>query len=285
LDLTPGDSYKDAMATRFEDVYTLRVSFGMGRRVAWRAVEAARRAAKDVLTGARLDPAVLRQRTQAWRRAVDAAGPGSTPMRALRAAKAAVWASRQVDLYEFDEPAVAALPPRDPLRVDCFADLVGYRRGLTSFESRRAFLRRAWARLERGSRAYTRTDGADLATSAWVSAPPGAPEDGALLEVLPPRSALVHDLAATPALCHADEWVAVLPQLVRGAVALPNVERALIAVPAGRRDLAEAARRLGGVHVGGVYEEVRGRRRRRWSTIPATRPRSRADAEAAESRA
>jgi CelD/BcsL family acetyltransferase involved in cellulose biosynthesis len=284
VDLTPGDPYKDAMATRFDETYTLRVFFSRRSLAAWRAGETARRALKAMVVSTGIEPSRLRERASAVRAAIEAVGTGSAPVRAVRALGARLWAYRQTDLYEFRLGAVTELPAGDPLRVDHYADLVGYRGGLTGLEPRRAFLRRAWSRLERGSSVYTRVDGRDLTVAAWVSAPPAAPEDAALAQMLPTQSALVHDLIAAPAHCRPDEWVAVLPQLVRDAAGRPGVARVLLAVPQGRDDLAEAARRLGGVHVGALHEKARAGRARRWSTVDAARAVAPAPAEAAEAR-
>jgi CelD/BcsL family acetyltransferase involved in cellulose biosynthesis len=271
IDLTPGGGYKDTLASRFDEAYTLRVWFGARRLGSWGAADTARRAAKALIAWAGANPTALRERADRWRRAVESAGPGGAPTRTLRALKARLWADHEVRLYEFDERSVADLPLGAVMRVDCFADLVSYRQGLTGFEARRDFLRRALSRLERGGHVYTRLEGDDLVSSAWVSTSPGAPDGAELASALPSGAALVHDATAIPALCRPDEWVSVLPQLVRDAAALPGVTRVLVAVPADRHDLAEAVRRLGATHVGSVYDGIRVGRKRRRSTVPQTR--------------
>ncbi|MDQ3995990.1 MAG: GNAT family N-acetyltransferase [Gemmatimonadota bacterium] len=270
IDLTPGGAYKDFLASRFDEVYTLHVFLGVRRLASWHAADAARRAAKALIIRAGADPTALRERVDRWKQTVDSAGPGRTPVRALRALKARLWADHEVQLYEFDARTVAGLPPSARMRVDCFADLVSYRRGLTGFEPRRAFLRRALSRLERGAHVYTHVEGPDLVSSAWVSTWPEAPYGAGLASALPPSAALVHDLAASPALCRPDEWVCLLPQLVRAAAALPGVTRALVAVPSGRRDLREASCRLGGTYIGSVFASTRGGRTQWWSAVPQT---------------
>jgi hypothetical protein len=267
IDLTPGGAYKEFLATRFDEVYTLRVFFGARRLVSWCAADATRRAAKALLSRAGADPTGARERVDQWRQAVDAAGAGGMAARALRALRAWLWDDLEVQLYEFDARAAAWLPASARLRLDCLSDLVSYRPGHTGFEPRRVFLHEALSRLERGARAYTRVDGPDLVTSAWVSAPPEAAHRADLGGALGHDAALIHDLAATPALCHPDEWARVLSQLLRDAAALPGVTRAVLAMPAGRRDLQDAARRLGGRYVGSVYARTRGPRTRRWSTV------------------
>jgi CelD/BcsL family acetyltransferase involved in cellulose biosynthesis len=267
IDLTPGGGYKDILASRFDEVYTLRVFFGARRLATSRAADAARRVAKALVTRAGADPTALREWVARWRQAVDSAGPGGAPARALRALKARLWADHEVQLYDLDERGLPERPLGAPVRVDCFADLASYRRGLTGHEPRRAFLREALSRLERGAHVYTRVDRGELVGSAWVTT--AARASGAeLARALPPGAALVHDLAASPTLCRPDEWVSVLTQLVRGAANLPGVTRVLVAVPRGRHDLAEASSRLGGTHVGSIHEVHRLGRRRSWSTLP-----------------
>jgi CelD/BcsL family acetyltransferase involved in cellulose biosynthesis len=279
IDLTPGGAaYKDLLATGFDDVYTLRVFFDARRFVAYRAKEATRRAAKVLVDRAGPAPAAIRERFAALREGIDAAGAGSKPARALRALRKRVWSEGEVALYEFDDAAVAALPDGGSMRVDRFDDLVSYRSGLADGLPRRAFLRRAVARLERGAHAYTRADGGDLVAAAWVSTPPVAPVEAELASAVPSDAALVHDLAAVASLRRWEEWVRVLPQLVRDAARVPGVTRVILAVPREQRDVAEAARRLGGALAGSLFESTHLGRRRRWSTV-AVRARAEAASE------
>jgi CelD/BcsL family acetyltransferase involved in cellulose biosynthesis len=266
IDLTPGGAYKELLASRFDEVYTLRVFFGARRLASWRAADATRRAAKALLSRAGADPTAARERVSQWREAAGVAGVRGTATRTLRALRTRLLGDQELRLYEFDGRAAAWLPPSAQLRVDCLSDLVSYRPGDMGFEPRRVFLRRALSRLERGARAYTRVDGPDLVTSAWVSAPFEAAHRADLGDALGHDAALVHDLAATPALCQPGEWARVLSQLVRDAAALPGVTRAVLATPAGRRDLQEAAHRLGGRYIGSVYVRTGGPGTRRGSS-------------------
>ena len=277
IDLTPGGaSYKDLLATSCDEVYTLEVFFSGRAYAVSRVREGARRAARALVKTLGVDASAVRARALRWRQAVESAGPGSTPARALRAARARLWHRRELQIFELDERLLSRQAAA-PMRADRLGDLALYRPGVLGWQPRYAFLRDALSRLERGAHVYTRAEEGELVATAWLT-PAGAIADAQLASALPPDAVLVHDLAASPPLCRADEWTVVLALLAHEAAAVQGVARVLVAVPRDRPDLVAGCARLGGTRLGSVHDVRRLGRRRSWSTLPVV-PRSEAVAE------
>jgi CelD/BcsL family acetyltransferase involved in cellulose biosynthesis len=272
VDLTPGDDpLKKEWATRFDEAYTLHISFSGPRFAVRTALGAAQRAAKAVATQVGADPARLSARLETWAETLGSVGARRAPAVAARALRRALWSDEAVDLYEFSGDVIAALPVGRPMNRDRVSDLVAYRPRVLGSDSRQAFLRTALKRLEHGAHAFTHVDGGELVACGWVSesSPSDDHEEPPGLLRLSPGSALVHDVMASRSLSTPGEIASVLAPLLRGAAALPGIGRVLVAAPGTRPAVRRAAEQLGGRNVGGVYRRTRAGRVHASSTFAA----------------
>jgi CelD/BcsL family acetyltransferase involved in cellulose biosynthesis len=255
LDLSPGGGYKERFATRHDDVFSLRVFFGPRQYYACLASMRARQLAKGLLSRLGMRPSELRDRVAKLRPAFGLRGESGSPVRrdGLR-----LWRNEAVHFYEARAEAIKALPGDARARRNCLAELVTYMPGRVAETPRQEFLRVALERLESGSTVYTRATNGALSGWAWLSDSaqltgdwiPGAPS------LLPPRSAVVHDVALDVP-CGAADCGAMLARPLRDALAIPNIDRVFVAVTDALPELRRAIETLGGRYAGSILTRAR----------------------------
>jgi predicted DNA-binding protein with PD1-like motif len=199
IDLTPGGEYKDRFASFTDPTRVVSIQFSATQAVRAQVRRFASEQAKTRIREMGLEPVAVKkqfdERVEHVRRAIAVARGGVNGGHA-RGTAAEICIFRIPTVVQSSERKDDPAPSMAALRIDEVADLLLPRSSAVPLHGRRADLRAALARFERGAQLITRTDGARVTNQAWMIKGPGkAHFSSAFADYeVPDKFVLVHDV-------------------------------------------------------------------------------------------
>ena len=176
IDLTPGGEYKDRFASSTDPTRVVSIQFSATDAVRAQVRRFAAEQAKTRIREMGLEPATVKkqfvERIEHVRRSIIGAR-GSANGRQASGPIAEIAVFRVAASLQSSENKEVPSPSTSDLRIDEVGDLLLPSPSAVPLRGRRADLRAALARFERGAQLITRIDGGRVTNQAWVIKGPG----------------------------------------------------------------------------------------------------------------
>ena len=265
FDLTPGgDEYKKRFASRCDWVHTLEICPSEGSVRRRKAVAAAEKTARRMISRCGFDPRELKEQVRRtlsrnWRNA-----PGA----AIR--KVRHWVKKDTELRVYAMPAseVQGISEQRMAR-DRLGDLLEFVPN-ESYQNMQGFLSESLRRLENGNHLYSYVESGQLLHCGWLIE---RQKVSRFTEVeqefaYPDNSAVLFDFYTHPAARGRGLYQSALRQMLVDVAAIPGTAYIFISVRADNGPGRHVIEKIGFRHYARVREEVRFGRSTRW-TLPA----------------